>query len=313
MQTFSPFSRRHALTRHKLAASVCALACLLDPASTFAAGPSVLDDTGARVTLAAPAQRIVSLAPHATELLYAVGAGAHVVAATDYSDYPPAAAKLPRVGGYHALDLERIIALKPDLVVGWASGNPAAQIDRLKRLGVPVFLSEPRRFETIASDLERIGTLTGNATEAKNAADAFRTGIESLRQRYASRRPVRVFYQVWSDPLQTLNGKHLVSDVLSLCGGQNVFASLDPIAPTVTREAVLKAAPEAILTGREPATDKGSLEGWRAWKTVPAVAQNNLFYVDGDHLNRAGPRILAGAQEVCTVLDQARGRLAAQR
>ncbi|WP_374404680.1 cobalamin-binding protein [Niveibacterium sp.] len=311
MQTFSLFKQSRALTRRKWITSALALAAA--PNVSLAAGVSALDDTGARIALAAPAQRIISLAPHATELLFAVGAGDRVIAATDYSDYPAAAAKLPRVGGYHALDLERIVALKPDLVVGWASGNPAAQLDRLKRLGVPVFLSEPRRFDTIASDLERIGVLTGNDTEAKAAARSFREGIDTLRQRYAARQPVRVFYQVWSDPLQTLNGKHMVSDVLTLCGGRNVFAELDPIAPTVTREAVLKAAPEAILTGREPATDKGSLDGWRAWKTLPAVAQGNLFYVDGDHLNRAGPRILAGAQEVCAVLDQARGRLAAKR
>lgn len=311
MQTFSPFRLHRALIRRKHLASSMVLALM--PVAALAANVSVLDDTGARVTLNAPAQRIVSLAPHATELLFAAGAGARVVAATEYSDYPAAAEKLPRVGGYHALDLERIVALKPDLVVGWASGNPAAQLERLKRMGVPVFLSEPRRFDTIASDLERIGVLTGNEVDAKVAAKGLREGIETLRQRYASRKPVRVFYQVWSDPLQTLNGKHMVSDVLSLCGGRNVFAELDPIAPTVTREAVLKAAPEAILTGREPATDQGSLDAWRAWKALPAVALGNLFYVDGDHLNRAGPRILAGAQEVCAVLDQARERLAGKR
>ncbi|MCX9155959.1 cobalamin-binding protein [Niveibacterium sp. 24ML] len=279
----------------------------------LAAPVSVIDDTGLRVTLPASARRVISLAPHATELLFAAGAGAKVIAATAYSDFPPAAEKLPRVGGYHALDLERIIALKPDLVVGWASGNPSPQLDRLRALGIPVYLSEPREFETIATNLERLGTLTGNPQAGHSAASTLRDGLASLRSRFAQRAPVKVFYQVWSDPLQTLNGKHMVSGVLSLCGGQNVFASLGPIAPTVTHEAVLATAPEAILTGREPATDKGSLEGWKRWPQLPAVRFQNLIYVSGDELNRPGPRILAGANEVCTALDQARARMAQAR
>lgn len=282
-------------------------------ATSATAAVIVQDDTGARIALDAPARRIVSLAPHATELLYAAGAGARVVAATEYSDYPPAAAKLPRVGGYNALDLERIVALKPDLVVGWASGNPSAQIERLKGLGIPVFLSEPRQFETVASNLERLGALAGSADEGGRAARALRDGLAQLKREHAKRSPVRVFYQVWSDPLQTLNGQHMVSQVLALCGGTNIFAALDPIAPTVTREAVLKAAPEAILTGRDTTTDSGSLEGWKAWPQLPAVRLGNLFYVNGDHLSRAGPRILAGAEAVCAQLDIARRRLAAQR
>ncbi|MBB4014357.1 cobalamin-binding protein [Niveibacterium umoris] len=267
---------------------------------------SVLDDTGATVTLAAPAKRIVSLAPHATELLFAAGAGPRVVAVTEYSDFPPAATKLPRIGGYNAVDLERIVALKPDLVVAWASGNPKAQVDRIKALGIPVFLSEPRKFETIATNLERLGMLAGTAPDGARAASTLREGLSRLRTRHQNLPPLRVFYQVWSDPLQTLNGQHLVSEVLRLCGGTNIFANLEPIAPTVTREAVLKAAPEAILTGREPDTDKGSLDAWKAWPQLPAVAHDNLFYVNGDYLNRPGPRILAGAEEVCGRLETAR-------
>jgi iron complex transport system substrate-binding protein len=305
MQTLSPF-RCATLSTAGLIAS-------LFTAPTFAASVSVIDDAGQRVALAAPAQRIVSLAPHTTELLFAAGAGARVVAATEYSDYPAAATKLPRVGGYHALDLERIVALKPDLVVGWASGNPAQQLDKLRALGIPLFLSEPRQFETIASNLERLGVLANTVSAAAQAASSLRNGLADLRSRYAGRAPVKVFYQVWSDPLQTLNGKHMVSDVLTLCGGRNVFAALDPIAPTVTHEAVLAAAPEAILTGREPATDKGSLAGWKRWSQLPAVRLDNLFYVSGDELNRPGPRILTGAAEVCRALETTRQRLAKAR
>ena len=295
--------------------TTCAIICVASLSFNVAAAApvSVSDDTGARVTLPAPARRIVSLAPHTTELLFAAGAGSNVVAATEYSDYPSEAAKLPRIGGYHALDLERIVALKPDLVVGWASGNPVSQLDRLRTLGVPLFLSEPREFETIASNLERLGVLTGNAPSGTQAAQTLRAGLAELRRQFAGRSPVKVFYQVWFDPLQTLNGKHMVSAVLNLCGGRNVFAALEPIAPAVTREAVLAAAPEAILTGREPATDKGSLEAWKRWAQMPAVKYDNLFYLSGDELNRPGPRILNGATEVCGALDKARQRLAGGR
>jgi len=269
----------------------------------------VRDAQDRALQLNAPAQRIVSLSPHATELLFAAGAGSKVVGVSQYSDWPPEAKTRTLVGGYEALDLERILALKPDLVVGWASGNNAAQIEQLRRMKLPVYLSEPQQFADIAADIRKLGQLAGTADQAKARAASFAGRLDALRSRYAQRRPVRVFYQIWSDPLMTLNGEHLVSKVLALCGGENVFGALGSLAPTVTEEAVLKAAPEAILSPSEPGVAAGALDRWKKWSALPAVAARNLIPVDGNLLNRSGPRIVDGAEQVCVALDAARKRL----
>ncbi len=266
----------------------------------------VIDDSGKTVRLAAPARRIVSLAPHATELVFAAGAGRRLVAVASYSDWPPEARALPDIGGYQTLDLERIIAMKPELVIGWISGNPAAQIDKLRRLGIPVFLSEPRHVADIASNLERIGSLGGSETEARRVAAQFRARIEALQGRYAALPPVRLFYQIWSEPLMTLAGDHILNEVFTLCGGENVFRKLAPLVPTVGEEAVLKAAPEVILAPSEPGIADNGLARWEKWKSLPAVARGNLLPVDGNLLNRSGPRLAEGAESVCRLLDSAR-------
>lgn len=266
----------------------------------------VQDDVGQAVRLAAPARRIVSLAPHITENLYAAGAGAYIVGVVDYSDYPPAAKKLPHVGSHDRLDLEAILALKPDLVIAWESGNPAAHLNRLKSLGLPLFLSQPRHLDDIAGDIERFGTLA--ATDAGAAARAFRSRLAELRGRYARRPPVRSFYQIWNQPLLTVNGESLISDVMRLCGAENVFAKLPVLAPTVTLEAVLAANPEVIVASGMDDTRPEWLDMWRRWRDMTASARDNLFFVPADLINRHTPRILDGAQMLCTQLETARSR-----
>ncbi|MFM0335590.1 cobalamin-binding protein [Paraburkholderia fungorum] len=270
------------------------------------------DDTGATVTLAAPAQRVISLAPHVTELLYAAGGGAKLVGAVSYSDYPPEAQQLPRVGDNKALDLERIVALKPDLIVVWRHGNAQRQLERLRDMHVPLFFSEPHRLDDVAVSLTKLGQLLGTSPTADAAAAQYRHDIAQLRTQYASRPPVSVFYQVWDQPLMTLNGKHMISDVIALCGGRNVFAKLEPLVPTVSTEAVLAANPEAIITAAPgataPDTTLPQLSTWRAWPSLTAVANNNLFAIDGDLINRPAPRIAQGAKQLCEDLELARSR-----
>ncbi|WP_084545605.1 cobalamin-binding protein [Cupriavidus malaysiensis] len=295
----------------RLAAALLALS-LYQAAPAARAALSVVDDAGQTVTLAAPARRVVSLAPHVTELLYAAGGGERIVGTVSYSDYPPTARDIPRVGDNKALDLERIAALKPDLIVVWRHGNAQQQIDRLRALGLPLFFSEPRRLDTIAEDIEKLGTLLGTAPVAARAATDFRGRIESLRKTYAARPPVTVFYQVWQRPLMTLNGRHLVSDMLALCGGRNLFADATPLVPTVTEEAVVAGNPEAMVTAGMGATraDRplADFSMWERWKQVTAVARGNLFVIDGDLINRAGPRVAQGAEILCKDLEQARAR-----
>lgn len=285
------------------------LACLLLGSTlTTHAAVTLVDATGGRVTLAAPAQRIISLAPHITELLYAAGAGGRVVGATDYSDYPAAARDLPRVGSYANIDLEAVLALRPDLIVAWRSGNSAAQLDRLRALGVAVYVSEPSRLGDIPTDIEHLGALAGSEYRARTAAQQFRQRHARLAGRYSKRPPVTVFYEIWNPPLMTINGEQIISDVLRLCGGVNIFADLPVLAPTVDMEAVLHMDPEAIFMGdmQDRSTDQDN--HWQRWKSLRAVQAGNLFRIPPDLMHRHTPRILQGAEMLCADLEQARGR-----
>jgi iron complex transport system substrate-binding protein len=282
----------------------CGLLCAAVQA--VAAPVSVVDDAQRTVALPAPARRIVSLAPHATEMLFAAGAGGYIVGVTEYSDYPPAATHIPSVGSGVALDLERIIQLKPDLVIGWNNGNAAAQIEKLATLGVPLFKSEPHDYATIASSIERLAHLAGTDSVGKTAADKFRLRLQDMRSKYSGRTRVTVFYQIWRSPLMTLNGTHMVSAALQLCGGDNIFATLPQVAPTVSVEAVLKADPQAIIAGSGAKDDP--FAQWRRFPTMKAVARDNLLMVDGNLLNRSGPRVIDGTEELCRKLDTVRGK-----
>ncbi|MFB9242310.1 cobalamin-binding protein [Massilia antarctica] len=285
-----------------------ALAVLAATAGRAGAAITVVDDAGRRVVLAAPAQRIVSMAPHVTELLFAAGGGARIVGAMSYSDYPPAARSIPLVGDNSQIDIERVLALKPDLLVVWQSGNTARQLEQLRQLGIPMFYSEPARMDQVAGSMLRFGQLLGTETAAQAAAASFRARIAALAARYSKRAPVKVFYQVWEKPLYTLNGQQIASDAIRLCGGENIFAALAVKAPAVGIEAVLQANPEAIV-GSEPhdASERG-LAMWAPYKTLSAVRQGNLFTLDGELLTRAGPRLPDGAAILCEKLDLARQR-----
>ena len=269
---------------------------------------SVRDDLGQTVTLAQPARRIVSLAPHATEMLFAAGAGDYLVGTVAYSDYPEAAKRIPRVGGYTSLDLEAVVALRPDLIVAWKSGNTAHQVERLRGLGFSVYVTEPRHIEDVPSNIERLGQLVGTAAVAQKAAAAFRARHDALRRRYGGRPLVNVFYQIWDRPLMTVNGEHLISNVLRLCGGRNVFASLSMLAPKVDIEAVLAADPEAIVASGMGEARPEWLDDWRRWQHLRAVRNDNLFFVPPELIQRHTPRILDGAERLCAAFDEARAR-----
>lgn len=289
------------------------LVLLLAAGGARGAGVEARDDLGQVVFLQRPAQRIVSLAPHVTELLFAAGAGGRVVGAVESSDYPPAARRIRRVGGAAALDLEAIVALRPQLVVAWDTGNPSAPIERLRALGYPVYVSEPRALEDIGRTLRRLGRLAGTEAQARTAAAAYERRLQALRNRYAGRAPLSVFYQVWDRPLITVNGEHLISAVLELCGGRNVFADLPALAPQVSLEAVLARQPEVIVMAPAPEVADTWRVGWRRWSGLPAVQADSLFVIDPDLLHRQGPRVLEGAERLCRVLQKARVRKAQAR
>lgn len=268
----------------------------------------VSDDSGATIRLAQPARRIVSLAPHATELLFAAGAGERLVGAVEYSDFPEPARRLPRVGSHARLDLEAIAALKPDLAVGWVSGNSPAHIARLRALGIPVHLAEPTRIDDIATSLERYGELAGTVAAARTAAADVRDRLRQLRSGHESRPAVRVFYEIWTQPLTTVGGGQIISDVIRLCGGENVFAELKSLAPAVSVEAVLAADPEAIVASGMDTARPEWLDDWRRWRGMTAAKRNNLFFVPPDLIQRPTPRLVEGAERLCAHLETARSR-----
>ena len=287
--------------------TILVLALVLGDASA-AAEIRVTDDSGREVVLQRPARRIISLAPHMTELMFAAGAGFHVVGTVEYSNYPEAAKAIPRIGDSALLDLERIVELKPDLILVWQHGNAQRQLDKLLSLGIPVFYNQPDRLPDVARSIEKFGRLAGTDVIASTVASAFVAREAELRRRYAARPPVRVFYQIWEKPLMTINNDHLISDIIRLCGGQNVMGELKQLVPVISTEAVLEADPEVIAGATAEPNLRNNLDNWKAWPRILAVKRDNLFVIHTDLISRHTPRVLDGAQQMCENLSKARAK-----
>ncbi len=282
------------------------VACCLGWSAPALAVISVTDDAGQVLTLAAPATRIVSLTPHLTELLFAVGAGDRIVGVTAWSDYPPAATQIARIGDSALLDLERVVALRPDLVLVWGNGSSAQQLQRLRAAGLRLFVSESRTLAHIATTMRQLGALAGTDAQASARAAAYEHKLAGLRQRFSGRRALRVFYQIWHQPLMTVNGKHAISEALETCGASNLFADLQTLTPTVSVEAVMRADPDAIVTGSVDPNGPDNLDQWRRLKTLRAARDQHLIVVNPDTLHRSTDRIVDGIEELCLKLDALR-------
>lgn len=249
--------------------------------------------------------RIVSLAPHLTELAYAAGAGGQLVATVEHSDFPAAAAALPRIGDAFRVDYESLALHDPDLVLAWGSGTPREVTERLQSLGYRVVELEPGSIDAIATELLAIGELAGTLQSAQLSARHFRDRIADLKSQYATSDPVSVFFQISEQPLYTVSSQHVISQIIELCGGTNVFADLANIAPAVSVEAAVAARPQVILA----ASQQGDTEWqsfWAGWRQVPAVSAGHLYTIDRDLISRSGPRIIDGARQVCAALADAR-------
>ena len=266
-----------------------------------AASPIVVsDDRGKTLALETPARRIVALAPYITELAYAAGAGDKLVGVSDYSDYPQEAKNIIRVGDAMHADIERIAMLKPDLVLAWKSGNHAGDIGKLEKFGIKVFVMEPAKLPDIPRLLRSIGKLAETSAVAEAAAGDFERKLEALRKHYGRKRPVNVFFEIWNEPLMTVNGAHMISDVLRLCGGANTFATARMLTPVISAEGLVAADPEVIISS---VLQDGE---WRRFEMLDAVRNHRVFFVQPDLLERQSPRILEGASEVCKQLDKVR-------
>ncbi|MCW8934723.1 MAG: cobalamin-binding protein [Gammaproteobacteria bacterium] len=265
----------------------------------------VMDDAGLLVELSQPARRVISLSPHITELLYSVGAGETILAAVDFSNYPEQAKNLPRIGSGYQLDVEAIINLQPDLIVGWQSGNNQAQLQQLKNLGFNLYLSEPKSLIDIAENLIDLGMLLGNRELAKKQSNKFKSELESLKLRYKDSEKVRVFYQVWQSPLFTINKQHIISSIIEMCGGDNIFKDLSILSPQVDIESVIERNPDVIVAGIGDSRDDW-LSSWSTWKSINAVKNSQLYGIDADLIVRHTLRILQGAELMCQALQGAR-------
>lgn len=285
--TRGPLRRRLSVVLLLLAAAACVDAPSQDPAA------------GAEP----PARRIITLSPHLAELVYSAGAGDRLVGVVEYSDFPDAALELPRVGDAFRLDHEAITGLDPDLILAWGSGTPEEVVDRLGRLGHRVVALEAGSLDEITDSLRAIGRLAGTQPRAEETATAFEESLDEIRVAAAGRAPVTVFYQVSAQPLFTISRHHVIGEAIELCGGENVFGGLVELSPSISPEAVIDAAPEAIIAARYTADESQAgkqLAFWRQWTSIPAVRNGNLFLVDANLVTRSSLRILDGVREMCS-------------
>lgn len=267
---------------------------------------SVADDLGRQVSVETPVARIVSLAPHLTEILFELGLGERIVGVAKYSDYPPAAREILTVGDAFSINLELIVSLKPDLVVAWWSGGSRKPLARLESLGIPVFYSEPLEIERIADNARKLAILAGIGERGSERGYEFHTRLEKIRADYRSDKPVRVFYQISDRDLYTINRTHLIGQAISLCGGLNIFEHIDVKVPLVSREAVVLGRPDLIIHGVfENGDDKSWKRRWQKMDMLPAAQNSRLIGISADKISRPSFRMLDGIQELCEAIDLA--------
>ena len=280
-------------------------------AAEAAPGPlrKVSDDLGRAIELAAPPLRIVSLSPGATEMLFAAGAGAQLVATVQYSSEPPAARSVPRIGDVAAIDMERLVALRPDVVIAWPSGGNPAQRAKMQTLRIPLYQQEVARLADVPGSLRRLGLLAGTAAVAEPAAAAMEARLSALRHAYslAGRRPT-VLLQVWNRPIYTIGGRHLMSDALELCGARNLFGDLPEPGPLVDTEAVIGRNPDIILAVAPPGEGASWVADWQRFPNLAAVRNHRVLAFEDQALSRLGPSVLDGTEELCrTIASLSRG------
>ncbi len=279
------------------------------PSDSAASTPPLrlTDDRGRDVQLNGPAKRIISLSPSLTELMFEAGAGDKLVGVTRYSDHPDAARRIPDVGDSSHLDLERIVALKPDLVIAWRSGNALSDIEKLEKLGLTVFSTEAARLEDIPRLLRIVGQLAGTSPRAESVANDFEATLRQLRRNYGGQSKIRVFQLIWHQPLLTINGGHIISDHIALCGGVTIFASLPSLTPVISAEDLLKADPQVIISSVShefAESDVKALLG--RFSHVDAIRHNHLYFVHPDLIHRQTARLIQAAKKVCGQLENAR-------
>jgi iron complex transport system substrate-binding protein len=282
-----------------------ALLCLASvPALSATPGISVVDDTGRTVTLARTPQRIVSIAPGATEMLFAAGAGERVIATVEFSDEPAEAKSVPRIGDAEAIDMERLVALRPDVVVVWEGGSNVAQVNRLERLQVPLYRHKVEKLADIPASLRRLGDLAGTRAVADKAALDVESRLARLQKLYGKSSNPTVLLEVWNRPIYTVGGSHMMTDSLRLCGARNVFADLKEQGPSVDMEAVIGRDPAIIVAVAPPGVGAEWLAEWKRFGTMRAVKNGRLIVLEDQRLSRLGPSTVSGTEALCEAINK---------
>lgn len=263
---------------------------------------TVLDDTGQSVTLAHVPTRIVSLAPGATEMLFAAGAGSRLIATVQYSDEPPEARSVPRIGDVVAIDMERLLSLRPEVVVVWPGGGNPAQIAEIGRLGLPVYRYQVDSLADLPASIRRLGRLAGTSAAAESAASSLEARLARLSRAYGNGRHPSVLVEVWNQPIYTLGGTHIISDVLRLCGARNVFGDLRDRGPAVEIEAVVARNPDIIVAAAPPGAGEAWLDDWRRFTSLRAVRNKDLIVFEDQRLTRMGPSVVDATEGLCKAL-----------
>jgi iron complex transport system substrate-binding protein len=276
---------------------------------TFPHRATVTDDFGRRVTVRYPPKRIVSLAPGATEMLLAAGAGHQLAATIQYSGQPASQRRLPKIGTVDAIDMERLIAVRPDVVVVWPDGNNPAEVATIERLGIPVYRQEADTLEGIGASLRRLGRLADTSRVADREAERLEARLASLRRRYSAvSRPTTVLLEVWNRPLYTVGGKELMSDALRVCGARNIFSDLPERAPALDIGAVLARNPDMIIAVAPPGRGASWLARWRRFPFLRAVRTGRLLDFEDQRLSGLGPGIIGATAALCSKIAAHRPR-----
>ena len=257
----------------------------------------------------ASAMRIVALAPHIVEMLFELGVGEQIVGTVDYADHPEAAKAIPRVGGYYGMQVENILALKPDVVFAWRSGNKATDLEQLARLGLNIVYSQPDKIDDVAKELRYFGGIVNKPEVAEQVAVKFEQKLAKLRQQNAGKQQIKVFYQLWPEPMMTINKNTWIHQLVEICQGENVFANNPTDYPLISIENVMVAQPQLIILPDEKSKTVQPKIAWQNWPEIPAVKANAFIRVNADLLHRFSPRMLTGVEQLCRDIDLTRSAL----
>ncbi|MBE0358240.1 MULTISPECIES: cobalamin-binding protein [Pseudoalteromonas] len=253
--------------------------------------------------------RIIALAPHIVENLFAIGAGDNIVGTVDYADYPAEAQSIERIGGYYGISLEKVLALKPDLVIAWKSGNQSEDLAQIERLGIKVYLSNPTTIDAVADELLTFGEFTGNIEQSQQAANAFKQKLNAIVKSQLGKKNITGFYQLWPEPMMSVGKNTWISQLIETCHVSNVFAQSVTDYPQISIENVIVTKPQVIIIPDEKSKTPQPVVNWQKWPEVPAVKNGQFISVNADLLHRFSPRMLDGLADMCDKIDASRKQI----